>query len=520
VLLQLFSKDQTNPPPPDPNKPENTFNTAIGQYQTNIDPLPWNQAPGTHWYHPHKHGSTSVQVLNGMAGALIITGPFDDWLNGLYDGKLVDRVLVIQQIGSELNFFSRGLPHYPPQALVNGYATPKITMKRGEIQRWRFIGATMQASASLEIGFDERIQEVRQIAQDGIQFAWQNYQRQPYRDSEGTYKNFQLSPGNRADFLVQAPDQPGTYAVTHRVFAQNLAETVRAQQRTETKAEERTPPHVVPAATPPIDQAGNPLLFTIEVTNEAQLMDFPVTPLTDPACSSTPKPKNCWPDMPFYLQDLQAPGTPPRSVAFSMQGNPGVQPNSFYINGVQYDESCANATMTLGSIEDWRINNEKGNLPHPFHIHTNPFQVIRNADRGFEPPYVWQDTIALPVPATTDRQAGPIWNNNDAQAKCQRACNATNSTWNGQWTTTIPGRMSVCGCQLKNPTVLSRHRFDDYSGAYVLHCHFLGHEDRGMMWNVQTVCASNTMFGTPVAEQSDNCATPSSFKPNPLPACQ
>jgi FtsP/CotA-like multicopper oxidase with cupredoxin domain len=144
VLLQLFSKDQTNPPPPDPNKPENTFSTAIGQYQTNIDPLPWNQAPGTHWYHPHKHGSTSVQVLNGMAGALIITGPFDGWLHGLYDGKLVDRVLVVQQIGSELNFFSRGLPHYPPQALVNGYATPKITMKRGEIQRWRFIGATMQ----------------------------------------------------------------------------------------------------------------------------------------------------------------------------------------------------------------------------------------------------------------------------------------------------------------------------------------------------------------------------------------
>ncbi len=33
-----------------------------------------------------------------------------------------------------------------------------------------------------------------------------------------------------------------------------------------------------------------------------------------------------------------------------------------------------------------------------------------------------------------------------------------------------------------------RTRFDDYSGAYVLHCHFLGHEDRGMMTNVQTVC--------------------------------
>ena len=38
--------------------------------------------------------------------------------------------------------------------------------------------------------------------------------------------------------------------------------------------------------------------------------------------------------------------------------------------------------------------------------------------------------------------------------------------------------------------MLIRHRFDDYTGAYVIHCHFLGHEDRGMMWNVQTVCSA------------------------------
>ena len=30
------------------------------------------QAPGTHWYHSHKHGSTSLNMFNGMSGALII----------------------------------------------------------------------------------------------------------------------------------------------------------------------------------------------------------------------------------------------------------------------------------------------------------------------------------------------------------------------------------------------------------------------------------------------------------------
>ena len=30
-------------------------------------------------------------------------------------------------------------------------------------------------------------------------------------------------------------------------------------------------------------------------------------------------------------------------------------------------------------------------------------------------------------------------------------------------------------------------RFVDYAGVYVLHCHILGHEDRGMMQLVQVV---------------------------------
>jgi FtsP/CotA-like multicopper oxidase with cupredoxin domain len=29
-----------------------------------------------------------------------------------------------------------------------------------------------------------------------------------------------------------------------------------------------------------------------------------------------------------------------------------------------------------------------------------------------------------------------------------------------------------------------RSRFVDYSGAYVMHCHILVHEDRGMMFTV------------------------------------
>lgn len=45
-----------------------------------------------------------------------------------------------------------------------------------------------------------------------------------------------------------------------------------------------------------------------------------------------------------------------------------------------------------------------------------------------------------------DIEAGPIMNNGEASSRCPRVCAARNMTWGGQWTTTVPGRMSVCGC--------------------------------------------------------------------------
>lgn len=43
--------------------------------------------------------------------------------------------------------------------------------------------------------------------------------------------------------------------------------------------------------------------------------------------------------------------------------------------------------------------------------------------------------------------AGPIWNQNDAEQKCPSVCGNSRAGWTGQWTTTIPGQMSICQCQ-------------------------------------------------------------------------
>lgn len=57
-----------------------------------------------------------------------------------------------------------------------------------------------------------------------------------------------------------------------------------------------------------------------------------------------------------------------------------------------------------------------------------------------------QNLVLLTVPKSFDAEAGPIWNNQDAPGKCPATCSAYASAWNGQWKTTVPGQMSVCGC--------------------------------------------------------------------------
>lgn len=49
------------------------------------------------------------------------------------------------------------------------------------------------------------------------------------------------------------------------------------------------------------------------------------------------------------------------------------------------------------------------------------------------------------LPARADwEEAGPIWNNYDAQRKCPQACGT--GKWDGNWKTTQPAKMSVCSC--------------------------------------------------------------------------
>ena len=230
-----------------------------------------------------------------------------------------------------------------------------------------------------------------------------------------------LAAGNRADLLVQAPATTGMYTF----------------------------------------KSGGATLFFVQVAG---------APVTFPTAFPT-----TWAVMPAFLNDLPKPGpndviNQNSPVKFQWEdGRTGVGllpktalgfPPHFMLNGKQFNQTgdIVDQCMPLDGLQDWVLENWTA-LAHPFHIHINPFQVIRIATptgrdtyNVYSPPNnnVWQDVIAIPPAKFSTNAAGQI----------------TNVT---------PGRITI------------RQTYVDFTGTYVLHCHILAHEDRGMMQLVRVV---------------------------------
>jgi len=175
-----------------------------------------------------------------------------------------------------------------------------------------------------------------------------------------------------------------------------------------------------------------------------------------------------YPTLPDFLDDIDASTVRVRrTVTFSMTKGPNttnpdpndsrVDPPNFMIDGKQFSEGSVDQVMLLGNAEEWTlVNTSPTGVSHPFHIHVNPFQVTevydpsqpKSAFNGnpLPGPLLWWDTISIPA-SVTDATTGVV----------------------------------------TNGYVKMRSRFVDFPGKFVLHCHILGHEDRGMMQLVWVV---------------------------------
>ncbi|MFN0104026.1 MAG: multicopper oxidase family protein [Bryobacteraceae bacterium] len=138
-------------------------------------------------------------------------------------------------------------------------------------------------------------------------------------------------------------------------------------------------------------------------------------------------------DLPARLvqvDPLPPPEAPVRRFALNELGMPG-RGMRFTINGREFDHDRVDTRVRLGTVEDWEIVN-RGGMDHPFHLHTNSFQIL---DAKGEPELAWKDVILV--------RAGE--------------------------------------------TRRFRVRFEDFAGKAVYHCHILDHEDLGMMGVIEMI---------------------------------
>jgi FtsP/CotA-like multicopper oxidase with cupredoxin domain len=416
------------------------------------------QSPGTHWYHAHKHGSTAINVANGMTGAFIIEGQYDDDLNAFYgqNWTRTQPVLVINQLGASPNLMRGGGQRIDkgPDFSVNGQYRPVITMRPGEVQMWRIVNTSGRAGTYF-VGPPKGFQW-RQLAQDGVQFVDANYQSHLNRP-------FLLAAGNRADFLVKAPGKcvnPGDCDVV----VQN----------------EVDPSDLTTAAKLP--------LFSVKIAGD------PVDPMAN-ASKFIPTA----PTFPAFLTDItnaEISGT--KKIMFA--SNSGSRNTNNTIDGKQFDGEVG-AVVLLNRVEEWKVMNATTAISHPFHIHINPFQIseIFDPNETFTPPnsntpvnrYVFQGGIQL-LP-------GQCYLNPQGDPDDWKPCGPPAPFKNGIWWDVfpIPSARTVSITTVTGEKInvnvpgyfKMRSRFVDYAGFYVIHCHILAHEDRGMMTIVEVAPA-------------------------------
>ena len=492
-------KEMKWPPAPPAAMQMGGAGTAEIQMDADTDgrPLIMGQSPGTHWYHAHKHGSTAINVANGMTGAFIIEGQYDDDLNNWYGSgwTRTQPVLVINQLGVSPNLMRKpasgggpgpGSQDKGPDFSINGQLKPLIQMQPGEVQMWRIVNTSGRAGVYF-LGPPKGFQW-KQLAQDGVQFNDVNYQSHLNRP-------FLLAAGNRADILVKAPTSACANPSDCSVMVKNEVD--------------------------PQDLAvAKPLtLLSINISGQ------PVDPKSN-AGSFIPNA----PYFPPFLKDIGKDEVTGTKTLLFAAGPPGGTPNPAQqtIDGKKFDGEVG-AVVLLNKVEEWKIMNATYAAPisHPFHIHINPFQIVEVFDpnqplidpKTGQPPidpktgkpyidpqtnkvatkYAFHDKGRAPGQCYLDPNNPETWNPRGSLPL--QPCNPSAPQSNLIWWDVFPipsGYAPTTDAAGNNPLLNSngkavqvpgyfkmRSRFVDYPGFYVLHCHILAHEDRGMMTIVE-----------------------------------
>ncbi|ESA38803.1 hypothetical protein N836_30210 [Leptolyngbya sp. Heron Island J] len=346
--------------------------------------IPANHPAVTAWYHPHYHLDVARQVFGGLAGPLIIRGDLDE-IPELQQTE--EAVLVLQDFEPTLlpqdpHALARKWGRQGEFLLANGGRNPVVTIPQNGLLRLRLVNAS--ASRIYQLQLQDHPWFL--IATDRGAIA-----------APTPLDTLRLSPGERAEILISGQQEPGDYPLLSLSYDRGIGTMINSLRPIINNMSGVVPPTQTTLATlryQPSDYA-EPLPLPSAL--------IPVEPLPTPA------------------------------VTRELVLNHGItaDSNGFIINDKSFDMNRVDTQVRLNQVEDWKIIN-KASIDHPFHLHTNRFQVI---ERNGQPESLltWKDTV------------------------------------------------SIQGSE----TVVIRVRFEDFVGRTVYHCHILDHEDQGMMGIVE-----------------------------------
>ena len=461
--------------------------------------VPSDHPAGTFWYHPHKHGSTALQVSSGMAGALVIKDtrvptakdPGDiDILLQEADGKaFADKVVMFQQVQyacfdaagkiqksstptgqpwvcnadqfGEIRDYAQQLSPSASWAnsgrftSINGRVQPGIPdLVAGRFERWRLIHGGVREAVNFRLfpmkagapdwntvpAKDQALFMQRYCAGQALpmwEVAVDGLTRQEvYKTSEA-----RLQPGYRADLLVYFPTA-GNYCIV------DGASDALGSPSAKAEAIKLLGVAMVGAGQAPTDP--DKLLAALMARAATRnIADEGVRKtVLDDLNDGLKLSKFVWHKtiLPTELNSK------PQRLAFNIDTKP--TPALFEVlnpdlppgESGPYKPSRIDRTAVLGEVQEWDLTSKF--VSHPFHIHVNPFQVISVLNKNGDP-------VTDPTKPSFDPDYAGVLN---------------------QWKDTLFVKQDY---QIKVYT-----RYERYIGEYVLHCHILDHEDQGMMANV------------------------------------
>lgn len=388
--------------------------------------LPEHHPDGLYWYHPHLHGSSAVQLWGGMMGLLKVEG---NLMKELSDYNVVDsRDFVIWD--PAFQDVSDIRPNADHDIEVDEFLNGQTTL--AEIHPFLINGEITPQFDNVGVG---EILHLRALCSTIENENTVIVYKAPEGNEDVDYSTWNWKESG-IPFWVIASD-----GVTYSKPRETQAIVMAGGQREELLLKFDEPGKYVISqqgiqGMQFFDMYGHPhdqLLAEINVVDKGDATVLP-TVSDVMAMTFTPgyKPEE-------NIQSHQI--TKTESIVFSMGADRNKAPfPQYYINGKAFDGDRLDFHAYPGQAVEYILINANHNV-HPFHIHVNRFQVQEmGSELSVEEypalaevmkfdPNVWRDVVVVPP--------------------------------NGR------ARIWV--------------QYKEYTGKTVIHCHFLAHEDTGMM---------------------------------------